>query len=66
MRARARPHRDTLLRPPPPITTRSPHQLRKISAGETELAGMGDTSTLADPSVLQSLINTRAQHAGKA
>ena len=33
--------------------------LRKIAAGETDVAAMGDASTLADPSVLTALIASR-------
>jgi len=33
--------------------------LRKIAANEVEMKGFGDTSTLADPSVVQGLIDTR-------
>lgn len=37
--------------------------LRKVGAGETDVALMGDTSTLADPSVLERLIASRALYA---
>ena len=33
--------------------------LRKIAANEVEMKGFGDTSTLADPSVVQGLVDTR-------
>ena len=33
--------------------------LRKIAANEVEMKGFGDTSTLADPSVVQKLVDTR-------
>lgn len=36
--------------------------LRKVAAGETDTKEMGDTSTLADPSVVQSLITSRSQY----
>lgn len=35
--------------------------LRKIAAGEKDTAQMGDISTLADPSILTMLVETRAE-----
>jgi len=36
--------------------------LRKIAAGETDTKTMGDTTTLADPAVVQNLINSRSKY----
>ncbi|KJE95860.1 acetate-CoA ligase [Capsaspora owczarzaki ATCC 30864] len=36
--------------------------LRKIAAGETDIHSFGDTSTLADPNVVEMLISTRPGH----
>jgi acetyl-CoA synthetase len=33
--------------------------LRKIAAGETDMSAFGDTSTLADPSIVQKILDTR-------
>lgn len=33
--------------------------LRKIAAGETDISGFGDISTLADPSIVQTILETR-------
>jgi acetyl-CoA synthetase len=32
--------------------------LRKVAAGETEMSAFGDTSTLADPSVVDKIVET--------
>jgi len=39
--------------------------LKKIAAGEFEKSGMGDTSTLADPTVVDTLINDAKKLQGK-
>ncbi len=33
--------------------------LRKIAAGETDMNAFGDISTLADPSIVQKILDTR-------
>lgn len=38
--------------------------LKKISAGEKDIGAMGDASTLADPSVLQRLVDSRDMQVG--
>ena len=40
--------------------------LRKVAAGETEQSSFGDTSTLADPTVVTALIAGRVKHAEAA
>lgn len=35
--------------------------LRKIAAGEKDTSSMGDVTTLADPSILDQLVNARAE-----
>ncbi|HOF14377.1 MAG TPA: acetyl-coenzyme A synthetase, partial [Spirochaetota bacterium] len=39
--------------------------LKKIAAGEFDKSGMGDTSTLADPTVVDTLINDAKKLQGK-
>ncbi len=36
--------------------------LRKVAAGEREIGAMGDTSTLLDPSIVQTIIDTAPAH----
>ena len=36
--------------------------LRKVAAGENNCKAMGDTSTLADPAVVERLINSKRLH----
>jgi hypothetical protein len=37
--------------------------LLQVAAGETDTSKLGDTSTLADPAVVDALIASRAKHA---
>jgi len=39
--------------------------LRKVAAGSQAMEEMGDISTLLDPSIVKSLIDSRATYAGK-
>jgi acetyl-CoA synthetase len=36
--------------------------LRKVAAGERDLEAFGDTSTLADPSIVQTIVDTAPDH----